>query len=514
MMNSDLESESSDGNDEVLVSKTSKKRKSYGRMRDVMKKIRLNSHITGDDCKCNRLKCFDNVKLEDRRRIIKEFNGLDTYDKQNSYLGGLITAFPVQRRRNRKPHDEARINKSSFVYRVRVMDGDKFTDVPVCFKAFVSIHGVTSRRIQTIRESLSSMGVVKPDCRGKHSNRPNKLSNDTKLCVHSFLKSLKGRKSHYSLKKSDKIYLPEDINISKLHTMYTELNPNNKVSYDSFRDIFNNDYNFSFGYPRKDTCSTCDSNKSNKAAIEQSLATATDDEKITLEENLNKLVIEEKLHLKKSEKFYDLKSKYKKKARKTLDMEAITMDFQKNLPTPNITTNDVYYKRQLNFVSFNIHVLSDQTSVFYTYDESVAKKGADDVCSMIDHFVNSILPNTVRHLAIFCDSCAGQNKNYSVIRYLHHLVTQQNRFDSVKVIFPIRGHSYLECDRDMSLIKQTSYVEVPNEWRDVIKNSRAKPFPFKVINCTQEMFKAWTQFLSPMYEKNVQWQQDQSDAFM
>lgn len=190
------------------------------------------------------------------------------------------------------------------------------------------------------------------------------------------------------------------------------------------------------------------------------------------------------------------------------------MDFQKNLPTPNITTNDVYYKRQLNFVSFNIHVLSDQTSVFYTYDESVAKKGADDVCSMIDHFVNSILPNTVRHLAIFCDSCAGQNKNYSVIRYLHHLVTHQNRFDSVKVIFPIRGHSYLECDRDMSLIKQTSYVEVPNEWRDVIKNSRAKPFPFKVINCTQEMFKAWTQFLSPMYEKNVQWQQDQSDAFM
>ena len=139
----------------------------------------------------------------------------------------------------------------------------------------------------------------------------------------------------------------------------------------------------------------------------------------------DRLLIEEKLHLSKSAKFYELKSMYKKKARKTHDMEAITMDFQKNLHTPNITTNDVNYKRQLNFVSFNIHVLSDQKSVFYIYDECVAKKGADDIYSVINHFTTSILPTTVRKLVIFCDSCAGQNKNYTVIRYLHYLVAKR-----------------------------------------------------------------------------------------
>lgn len=120
---------------------------------------------------------------------------------------------------------------------------------------------------------------------------------------------------------------------------------------------------------------------------------------------------------------------------------------------------------------------------------------------MLNHFVTSVLPSTVRELIIFCDSCAGQNKNYTCIRYLHYLVVTEKRFDMIKVIFPIRGHSYLECDRDMSLIQQKSYVEVPDEWREVIRNSREKPSPYIVVDCKREMFKGWTDFLKPKYQR-------------
>ena len=51
------------------------------------------------------------------------------------------------------------------------------------------------------------------------------------------------------------------------------------------------------------------------------------------------------LHLKKSGKFYALGKKYWEKARKTEDLEAIVMDYQRNLQIPNSTTNDVYYRR-------------------------------------------------------------------------------------------------------------------------------------------------------------------------
>ncbi|BES91727.1 Spermatogenesis associated 5 [Nesidiocoris tenuis] len=118
---------------------------------------------------------------------------------------------------------------------------------------------------------------------------------------------------------------------------------------------------------------------------------------------------ERELHLRKSEEFYNAKARSRKRAAISSKFEAITKDYQENLPTPNITTNDVYYKRQLNCVSFNIHVLSTNHAIFYTYDESVAKKGADEVCSMLNHFVNKILPPEGEELEIFCDSCAGQN---------------------------------------------------------------------------------------------------------
>lgn len=126
--------------------------------------------------------------------------------------------------------------------------------------------------------------------------------------------------------------------------------------------------------------------------------------------NISKLeqLMERGVHQKRSERFYSLKKAYRKRSMKSSTMEAITMDFLKKLPCPNITTNDVYYRRQLNFISFNIHVLSTQQAVFYTYDESVTKKGADDVCSMFRHFVFNILPLDVRELCIFCDSCEAK----------------------------------------------------------------------------------------------------------
>ena len=93
------------------------------------------------------------------------------------------------------------------------------------------------------------------------------------------------------------------------------------------------------------------------------------------------------------------------------------MDFCKNLPSPNISTYDVYYKRQLSFYAFNIHVLSTSAAYFYTCDETIGKKGSDDVCSFLNNFLNNEVPETVKELNIFCDNCAGQNKNSTVIRF-------------------------------------------------------------------------------------------------
>ncbi|XP_050311864.1 uncharacterized protein LOC126747345 [Anthonomus grandis grandis] len=267
--------------------------------------------------------------------------------------------------------------------------------------------------------------------------------------------------------------------------------------FSSFRD-----FNISFGYPRSDTCSVYDKHIVKMKSLQEKIMNTIENEaQLELQNEIKGLENENKLHKLKAATFYARKRHAKIQSRKNESIEAITMDFSRNLSTPNITTNDVYYKRQLTFVSFNIHKLATNEAVFHTCPETIAKKGADEVASLLHDFCHNILGQTVRCLEIFCHSCAGQNKNYTIIRLLHHMVHKEGRFDKIKITFPIRGHSYSECDKDFALIKQKTRVEVPSQWVEVFKSARVKPMPFNVIECTTDIFHAWTKFLTPQYKK-------------
>ncbi|CAG5048558.1 unnamed protein product [Parnassius apollo] len=75
------------------------------------------------------------------------------------------------------------------------------------------------------------------------------------------------------------------------------------------------------------------------------------------------------------------------------------------------------------------------------------------------------------------------------------------RLDMFKMVFPIGGHSYLECDKNMALINQKAPYETPEDWRKVVSESRLKPSPFRVIDVDQPLVRSWTKFLSPKYKK-------------
>lgn len=174
---------------------TSKKRKAHGRVSDVAKKLRLQSHETGENCGCTKLKCFSTISDNIKKKIINDFNLLQSYDEQNSYLAGLITLIPVQRRRPRKPENEVEnFNQSSYKYRVRCAnEADDAQDIQVCYKAFLSLHGITGRRVQTIQNYLKVSGRVPKDGRGKHKNRPLKLSEEAEAAAVEHISTFKGR---------------------------------------------------------------------------------------------------------------------------------------------------------------------------------------------------------------------------------------------------------------------------------------------------------------------------------
>jgi hypothetical protein len=480
-----------------MSDKKTTKRKQHGRISDATKRIRAMSHMPGDPCLCKRFKCFDIIKEKERDELLKQFNLMGGYNKQMEHLTGLISVLPIKQRRPRMNEEESiSLKQFSYEYKVRVFTDGKINEVTVCQKAFISLHGITNQTINTIKKSLNTTGKAPVDNRGKHKNRKHAKSQETTDKVHEHLSSLKGRKSHYSLKKSSKVYLSEELNINKLYKMYSELYPNNPVSYEFYRNVFNTEYNFGFGYPRKDSCSKCDEFKARKENLGMG---NTDQER----DELSNLSTQHLLHLKKAEVFYARKKCAKQKAKSDPSFEAICVDFMKNLPCPNLSTNDVYYRRQLSFYLFNVHVLSNHEVIFYAYDETIAKKGANDVCSMLHHFITTFLKPEVKHLEIFLDSCPGQNKNFTVFRFLHYVCTHMERLQTVKLTFPTRGHSYMEPDKDMGIINVKNYsIEMPKDWVAHIASSRSNPSPFKVFCCDQSLFKKWELFLSGLgYKK-------------
>lgn len=476
--------------DDELAEEFPVKQKGLGRLRDVAKKLRVQSHELGSDCKCKRLKCFEQISENERKTILKKFNEMSDRNEQNAYLASLITIHQIKRRRNRSEENYASLHDCSYGFRVKVIRENIAEEIPVCIKAFAAIHGITRSKIEYVQKSLKFEGKGPKDKRGTHSTRIHKLPVVTRQKIDAHIKSFKGRKSHYSLNKTKKMYLPEDLNIKKMYGLFKEKYPQVNISYETYRKNFKL-YNVSFGYPRSDTCSTCDKYLADMKNLDNSNETF-------VEARRRKLTTLNDVHKAKAQNFYSKKRTGKNHAKTDASFEAIALDYQKNISLPNVTTNDAYYNRQLSMYSFNIHILSSGKSVFYTYPETVGKKGSNEVISFLYNFVFQVLDERVQTLEIFCDSAGGQNKNQSMFKFIHYLVHYRRRFTSIKITFPIRGHSYLECDKNFGLVNFKTQMETPSDWYDLLRISRVKPEPFIVVVVEQNMIRDWSSLLSSL----------------
>ena len=172
----------------------------------------------------------------------------------------------------------AETSKFSFKYTLRDEDN---VNVSVCQKGFCHVLGFGPKRIQVLRRKLNA-GEVQPDQRGKHGNHQS-VGEDTRDKIRAHILSYPTRHSHYSRKdNSHKVYLSPELSITRLHRAfleqydpeYLQLEEENRklriahkpikklrkpfVTEHLYHDIFVSEFNIHFGYPRTDTCSTCD----------------------------------------------------------------------------------------------------------------------------------------------------------------------------------------------------------------------------------------------------------------
>ena len=145
--------------------------------------------------------------------------------------------------------DHKKSHVAAYIYKIRTAG----EDVPVCQKAFIGMHGRSKYRPNRIQHSLVFTGKSPTDQHGHHGNRPTKVPVEITFLVEYHINSFHARKSHYSLRHNpDRQYLPEDLTVSKSHTLFLSQYLIN-VPYKTYWSIFQN-VNIEFGYPRSDTC--------------------------------------------------------------------------------------------------------------------------------------------------------------------------------------------------------------------------------------------------------------------
>ena len=108
----------------------------------------------------------------------------------------------------------------------------------------------------------------------------------------------------------------------------------------------------------------------------------------------------------------------------------------------------------------------------YSWPECFAKRGCNEVISCLHHYIQRKVPRSVTHLDLFCDGYRGQNHNNAMIRYLFTLVFT-GELKQINLYLPIRGHSFLPCDRVFGVIermkRKKDTVQKYHEWEDMIK---------------------------------------------
>lgn len=122
----------------------------------------------------------------------------------------------------------------------------------------------------------------------------------------------------------------------------------------------------------------------------------------------------------------------------------------------------------------------------YVWDESVAKRGANEVASCLYHFVKDFSEKGVRDFRFWSDNCAGQNRNRIVFAMYTHAakefgVTITHRFLE-------KGHTQNEGDSVHSVIERAGehkLVYTPEEWKLLIRWAKTEKL-YQVRDITRD----------------------------
>lgn len=450
----------------------------------------VNEKVMGEPCKC-RFKCVDKITHEQRLDCFTKFWSLGNKEKQWAF----VVKFTLKVKKHRCLNtDQPNLRKFTYKYNLPIpstSDTSASDVVAVCKTMFLNTLAISERTVQTAFQKFDGVSDVGVDRRGRHSSHKIVIDKEMERSVCDHVNSFAPIESHYVRKRSNKLYLDGNLSIGRMFLLYKEWFDTTKYlkrasTERQYRDIVSKHFNLGFHMPKKDICDTCH--------IYRNKINSTENEISMYEKHIRNKNIARKL--KNNDKDAAIHSNGK--------IITAVFDFQKVLSCPQGQISIFYYKRKLSCFNFTIFDMGHKQAICYMWDETISKRGANEVSSCLLDFVKENANNGVDEIRFWSDNCPGQNRN-RIIYYFYMYVAKKYNL-SITHRFLEKGHTQNEGDSVHSLVERTSKTRIiytPDEWRALVRWAKTDDNPYRVKNMEQkDFFDFKNKFNNKLWVKN------------
>lgn len=420
----------------------------------------------GARCNCKRGEC-SKITDEARQAIFNAFWNADSDKKSRQ---SFIIAHTERKAKKRAILAPQRNRGASVVYFLTV--GDK--KHTVCQDFFLNTLSISSKMVlYNLKKTVNGVRV-QPEKRPAHNQTPD----DVKMSVINHIKMFPKIESHYCRRDIKREYLESHLTIRQMYRLYKKASPANTAKEHFYRKVFNTEFNLGFHVPSKDQCDDCDIFKKKLAPSDKEKA-------------------EYEAHNRRKDQARDAKEVDKSLKDGTL---AVTFDLQQVLTVPRLFAGSSYYKRKLNTYNLTFYELQTGTGHCYTWTESEANRGSNDIASLIIKFLTMIdETGGVHRVILYSDTCGGQNRNKVVITAILSFLATSRNIKRVTQKFFEKGHSHMECDSMHSCIEgegSKGEVELPSDYITIMKAARKSGSPYRVTEICHSDIKDYSQLNS------------------
>lgn len=148
----------------------------------------------------------------------------------------------------------------------------------------------------------------------------------------------------------------------------------------------------------------------------------------------------------------------------------------------------------------------DHQAYCYVWDETIAKRGANEIASCFLHFFETKCTNSeIKYFKLWSDNCPGQNKNRLVFAMCVFAATKFGIHITHRYLE--KGHTQNEGDSVHALIERKAKnkeIFTPQEWYELIRNAKVEGKKYQVIEINKEQVLDFNEFLGKQnWEKTV-----------